>query len=390
MGFFKTFFKNIREKIFKKLKLNKKIIKIVLKKLIITLIIICFTILGDLIPVPGTSSSKNIISIFHIGVYPYINAGSLIYSYVFFSPNLKKLKNNSDPHIFNFIEKSTRILTIILIIIKSFFNALFLKNYVPEWTFFTFFDLFTTFFAGAVILLLFSELISKYGLGNGNNIIGSYRIVKEFVAIILYYSKNIIFDKSEKFLFFGSIFFIFNLSFFLSIYYKEIPLVLGEKLRKLNMQKKFKFYLPLALNHGGISSLSFAGLILKIFPFKKKLGILYFILLLVLSSIFNFFYTIFIMDVSEILRKFQMKSILLVENESEQKNISAILKELVKIALIGPFFSIILTMVPSIIAIYLNINVLLYLDASEVYNLISSFSSIYTDVESIYLRNFSI
>nr|BBC77674.1 preprotein translocase subunit Y [Nitzschia sp. NIES-3576] len=387
----KRILKKINKFLFGNLRINRKIITTILKKLLITITILSFIIIGDLLPISGIHS-KFIYSFFQVGIYPYVNAGTIIYFYVFFSPKLKKLKNENDPHIFKFMEKYTKILTIFLILIKSFFNALSLKKYVSEWTFSIFFDLFTSLFAGATILLWFSELITKYGLGNGNSVIGSFRIIKELIAIFLYYLKN---NKNvpnvfEKIIFLSILFIIFQLSFFLIELHSKIPLILGERLEQLEIQKKFKFYFPLLLNQGGIFSLSFSASILNLFPRIKAIEIdfFYFIFLFILSVFFNIIYTLIIIDIDHVINQFQKESIINVEYRPIIRN--TFLLELVQNGTIGPFFSIILSMLPIFITMQLKTETLLYIDPSEIYSLLSSLSSVYIDIESIYFYNVSI
>nr|BBC77569.1 preprotein translocase subunit Y [Nitzschia sp. PL1-4] len=364
-------------------------ITILIKKFIITSTILLIIIIGDSIPIPETISfnNKDIYGLFYIGIDSYINANLLVHLYIFFSPKLKKLKNESDPYLHTFIEKSTKIITITLIIFKSIFASLFLKKFIPEYTFTNFSSIFLSFLTGASILLLFNELITKYGLGNGTNIIASYKIVKEIVSVLLSLTKI---TKSEKTSLLGISFIIFYLSFSLAEYYKKIPLVLGERLEQLEIQKKFNFYLPLSLNQAGMSSISFASSILKFIPLIGRVKILYPIFIILFGCFFNFFYTIFLIDLVGIFIRFKSLSILVKHSQSHDQSINIILKEFIILITIAPLITSIITILPSFLGTKYNLNILLLFDSSEIYTLISSLSSIYIDIESTYLLNKSI
>lgn len=164
------------------------------ERLIFTLQIIFFIRLGVLIPIPDVnlqeidiyfflnrelsnllttfSNQKVVLSLFSLNIYPYITASIIVQLLCNLIPSLKKLREEGELKGQRYINKLTRLITLLASLLQSIILISNLNNVL-----FSFFDsylflqLLLWLVTGSMILLWFSELIDDYGLGNGSSLV---------------------------------------------------------------------------------------------------------------------------------------------------------------------------------------------------------------------------
>lgn len=169
-------------------------------RLIFTLQIIFFIRLGVLIPIPDVdlqridmyfflnrelsnilttfSNQKVILSLFSLNIYPYITASIIVQLLCNLIPPLKKLREEGELKGQRYINRLTRLITLLASLVQSvililnlnkiLFNFSDLFNYSNSYLFL---QLLLWLITGSMILLWFSELVDDYGLGNGSSLI---------------------------------------------------------------------------------------------------------------------------------------------------------------------------------------------------------------------------
>jgi preprotein translocase subunit SecY len=121
----------------------------------------------------GTSS----LSLLSLGILPYINASIIIQLLTNVLPSLKKLQKDEGEYGRRRITELTRYLTFVWAIIQSIGVTYSLKSLVFDWNFWTAAQIGTSLTAGSMIVLWFSELITRKGLGNGSSLLICFNIV---------------------------------------------------------------------------------------------------------------------------------------------------------------------------------------------------------------------
>lgn len=226
----------------------------------------------------GTSS----ISIFSLGILPNINASIIIQLLTTISSTLLKLQKEEGEYGRRKLNDYTRYLTFFCAVIESIFTTLSYRELIFNWNVLVLLQISLCLLTGSMIILWFSELITKEGIGNGSSILICFNIVANFPDQL----KNLTLNLSEQ---------TYPITFFISalflittigcIYINEaivkIPLVSASQLlRKVSKNSLWdRSYLPLRVNQAGVMPLVFTSSIMVL-----------------LSSMGAFFY-------SEILRK---------------------------------------------------------------------------------------
>ena len=215
-------------------------------------------------------------SILSLGILPNINASIIIQLLTTISPSLLKLQKEEGEYGRRKLTDYTRYLTFFCSIIASVVATYSFRPLIFNWNIFVLTQISLTLMAGSMIILWFSELITKDGIGNGTSILICFNIVSNFPdqlrALILILSKqNILIS-----VFISGIFLLTTVG---CIYINEaivnIPLVSASQLsRNVN---KFSLWsesnLPLRVNQAGVMPLVFTSSVMVI-----------------LSSLTNFFY----------------------------------------------------------------------------------------------------
>ena len=135
----------------------------------------------------GTTSS---ISLFSLGILPNINASILIQLLTALSPALLKLQKEEGEYGRRKLNDYTRYLTFFCATIESIFTAYSFRDLIFNWNIMVLIQISLSLLTGSMIILWFSELITKNGIGNGSSILICFNIVTNFPDQI----KNLSFD----------------------------------------------------------------------------------------------------------------------------------------------------------------------------------------------------
>lgn len=206
-------------------------------------------------------------SILSLGILPNINASIIIQLLTTISPSLLKLQKEEGEYGRRKLTDYTRYLTFFCSIIASIVATYSFRPLIFNWNIFVSTQISLTLIAGSMIILWFSELITKDGIGNGTSILICFNIVSNFPdqlrAMINVLSKqNILIS-----VFISMIFLLTTIG---CIYINEamvnIPLVSASQLsRNVN---KFSLWnesnLPLRVNQAGVMPLVFTSSVMII------------------------------------------------------------------------------------------------------------------------------
>ena len=215
-------------------------------------------------------------SILSLGILPNINASIIIQLLTTINPALLKLQKEEGEYGRRKLTDYTRYLTFFCSIIASIVTTYSFRSLIFNWNIFVLTQISLTLISGSMIILWFSELITKHGIGNGTSILICFNIVSNFPdqlrSMVLVLSKqNILIS-----IFISGIFLLTTIG---CIYINEamvkIPLVSASQL--LRNVNKFSLWnqsnLPLRVNQAGVMPLVFTSSVM-----------------VVLSSITNFIY----------------------------------------------------------------------------------------------------
>lgn len=214
-----------------------------------------------------SGGSKASFSILSLGILPNINASIIIQLLTTISPSLLKLQKEEGEYGRRKLTDYTRYLTFFCSIIASIVATYSFRPLIFNWNIFVLAQISLTLMAGSMIILWFSELITKDGIGNGTSILICFNIVSNFPdqlrAMITVLSKqNILIS-----VFISAIFLLTTIG---CIYINEamvnIPLVSASQLsRNVN---KFSLWnesnLPLRVNQAGVMPLVFTSSVMII------------------------------------------------------------------------------------------------------------------------------
>lgn len=330
------------------MKINKEIKTIILKRLSVTLVILLFARIGTFLPIPGINPSdlefyiqghsvtKNLVStfsgnntfvigLFTLNIFPFINASILIQLFSGFSSSLAKIQKEGDLEGKRYINRLTRGATLIFALLQSLSLAIYLKQILFHWNYELAFDIILWLTTGSMIILLLSELITEYGLGNGTSLLIYTNIISNLPNLM----KSIFFETNPNFNFFsgfgilGLIFFSFYGIVFLQEGVRIIPLISSKQLTQLSSQESLDTsnYLPLRLNQAGVMPIILTTTILVVPNYLSNLGIFpnfafsehfnflkfsYWILYFALILLFSSFYSMVVLnpkDISDQLQK---------------------------------------------------------------------------------------
>jgi len=203
----------------------------------------------------GENASFSILS---LGILPNINASIIIQLLTTINPTLLKLQKEEGEYGRRKLTDYTRYLTFFCAIIESIVTTYSFRPLIFNWNILILIQISLTLIAGSMIILWFSELITKDGIGNGSSILICFNIVSNFpdqlrAMILALSNQNIIIS-----FFIGGIFLLTTVG---CIYINEamvkIPLVSASQL--LRNVNKFSLWnnsnLPLRVNQAGVNLL---------------------------------------------------------------------------------------------------------------------------------------
>nr|QWK43299.1 preprotein translocase subunit secY [Ecklonia arborea] len=212
----------------------------------------------------GENASFSILS---LGILPNINASIIIQLLTTINPTLLKLQKEEGEYGRRKLTDYTRYLTFFCAIIESVVTTYSFRPLIFNWNIFVLIQISLTLIAGSMIILWFSELITKDGIGNGSSILICFNIVSNFpdqlrAMILALSNQNIIVS-----FFIGGIFLLTTVG---CIYINEamvkIPLVSASQL--LRNVNKFSLWnnsnLPLRVNQAGVMPLVFTSSVMVI------------------------------------------------------------------------------------------------------------------------------
>lgn len=282
----------------------------------------------------GTSS----FSILSLGILPYINASIIIQLLTTISPSLLKLQKEEGEYGRRKLTDYTRYLTFLCAVIESIITTYSFRSLIFNWNLFSFTEISLTLITGSMIVLWFSELITKEGIGNGSSLLICFNIVANFPDQLKAMSLTLA-DQNILIVFLLSG--IFLLTTIGSIYINEamvkIPLISASQLlRKLSKTSLWNSsILPLRVNQAGVMPLVFTSSVMVIlssvakliyqqlfslesFSFLKSISntltvgsgkILYWSTYAVLVFFFTSFYSKIILDPKDIAEQFRKNSV---------------------------------------------------------------------------------
>lgn len=277
-------------------------------------------------------------SIFSLGILPNINASIIIQLLTTLNPTLLKLQKEEGEYGRRKLIDYTRYLTFFCAIIESIVTTYNFRSLIFNWNFLVLTQISLSLITGTMIILWFSELITKYGIGNGSSILICFNIVSNFPdqlkAMVLSLSNQNIFIS----FFVGGIFLLTTVG---CIYINEavvkIPLVSASQL--LRNVNKFSLWnnsnLPLRVNQAGVMPLVFTSSVMVILTsitkllygqlinieFFSNLTTLYISWILVIGKIFYWlvysgsiffftsFYSTILLDSKDITEQFRKNSV---------------------------------------------------------------------------------
>lgn len=119
----------------------------------------------------GGGGGTTILSPFSLGIIPFINASIFVDLLTAILPSLEKLQTEEGEFGRRKILFYKKVLTLIFSIGQSILLLFYLKSYIYNTSFFSFFVLTTELTAGALLLVWLSNIIDNKGIGNGTSIL---------------------------------------------------------------------------------------------------------------------------------------------------------------------------------------------------------------------------
>ena len=154
--------------------------------------------------------------------------------------NIEKLQKEGDLEGRRYINRLTRVITLVWAIVQSIGITLYLKQILFDWNFLLAFEITLWLTTGAMIVVWLSEVITEYGFGNGASLLIYTNIISNLPSPF----KKLILQNGNNFNFL-SIFGI-SLLIFLSLYgiiflqkgIRKIPLISSKQLNQSSFQDR--------------------------------------------------------------------------------------------------------------------------------------------------------
>lgn len=334
----------------------------------------------------GSSLSFGLLS---LGILPYINASIIIQLLTTLVPSLSKMQKEEGEYGRRKLTDYGRYLTFMWAIIESISVTYSLRNFIFEWNLEVAIIISISLITGSMIVLWFSELITKYGLGNGSSLLICFNIVANLPdqIKIFFLSLN---NQGNNFLNIFSLIFIFLVTTIGCIYINEaiirIPLVSARQLlkkRKYDSKNLSNSILPLRINQAGVMPLVFTSYAMVLFSslieFIRKQTTFFSLLTTVsffnetlfywvgkslfwslyasLIFFFTYFYSTIVLDPKDVAERFQKNSVVILGIAPGNSTRSYLSQTLKRVAKINAFFLIYNIVGLQIIESLLNINV---------------------------------
>lgn len=396
------------------------------KKLLITLGLLTLIRLGTFIPVPGidqtyltnflknspiagfvntfSDGGKVVIGLFTLNIFPYINACILMQVLVSTIPSLEYAQKEDGAAGRQKITQITRYITLGWAIIQSASIAIFLKDVLFDWNWNLALQIIICLTTGAIVVMWFSELITEHGIGNGSSLLIFTNIVSNLPNLA-----NIIFSKTEPISNASKacVILILFVSICGIIYLQEaVRIVSLVSSKELNTSDKgFSTelskgnYIPLRLNQAGVMPIIFTATLLVLPAYFVNLGfipnitfgifskVIYWITYFILILLFSYLYSTVVLspkDISKNLRRMAVTVPKIRPGEPTTFFFQQIMK---RITFIGAIFLAIITTLPNVVELFLNVPNLKGLGTTSLLILVGVTIDTTREVRSIVLSN---
>ena len=220
-----------------------------------------------------TGGALGKVSIFALGIGPYITSSIIIQLMAVIIPSLEKLQKEEGEAGRRKLSQYTRLFTVVLAIFQALIFMSYLvhlPNSIMPGVNHTMFYIssIVSLTAGSVLVMWMSELITEKGIGNGGSLIIFVGIIS---GIPLYMSRTFLMVQQESALMFG--FVLLMLIFFITMIFIVIMQEAVRKVIIVNPKRQVgnkvyggvNTYIPFKLNPGGVMPIIFAIAIL-LFP----------------------------------------------------------------------------------------------------------------------------
>lgn len=335
----------------------------------------------------GSNISFGLLS---LGILPYINASIIIQLLTTAIPALSKMQKEEGEYGRRKLTDYIRYLTFIWAIIESISVTYSLRESILNWNLEIGIVISITLITGSMIVLWFSELITRDGLGNGSSLLICFNIVSSLPDQIKLFIVSLNIQANSFF----NIFLLVGIFLFTTIgciYMNEaiikIPLVSARQLlkkRKFESKNSSNSILPLRINQAGVMPLVFTSYAMVLFSslielLKKQTNIftffttlsffnetffywigksVFWILYASLIFFFTYFYSTIVLDPKDVAERFRKNSVVILGISPGSSTRSYLSKTLKRIAKINAFFLIYNIVGLQIIESLLNLNVL--------------------------------
>lgn len=334
----------------------------------------------------GGNTSFGLLS---LGILPYINASIIIQLLTTAIPALSKMQKEEGEYGRRKLTDYVRFLTFFWAIVESISVTYSLRGLIFDWSFWTATQISVTLITGSMIVLWFSELITRDGLGNGSSLLICFNIVSSLPDQI----KLFIFSLNDQTNGLINSFFligIFLITTFGCIYMNEaiikIPLVSARQLlrKKATETKGFaNSTLPLRINQAGVMPLVFTSYAMVVLSslvglMKARVNISVFLTQLPffndtlfywggkilfwsiyagLIFFFTYFYSTIVLDPKDVAERFRKNSVVILGIQPGNPTKSYLSRTLRRIASINAIFLICNIVGLQVIESLLNLNV---------------------------------
>lgn len=324
-------------------------------------------------------------SILSLGILPYINASIFLQLLTTTNAALQKLQKEEGEYGRRKLNDYTRYLTLVFALIESLFTTFSLRSVIFEWSLISIVQISLTLIAGSMIVLWFSEIITKKGLGNGSSVLICFNIVSSFPDQLKTMGSILVNQNLLITLLLGMLFLLTTVG---CIYINEatvkIPLISASQLlRKVSKTSLWNTSnLPLRVNQAGVMPLVFTSSamvilssvtqlaykqlsIIEVFSFLNYIPkglllgaekVLYWSLYSLLVFFFTSFYSKIILDPKDIAEQFRKNSVSIKGISPGISTQNYLLKIIKRLTLINAIFLISIILFLNTLEFFLPIN----------------------------------
>lgn len=290
-----------------------------------------------------SSGGTNAYSVFSLGILPYINASIILQLLTTVIPSLSKMQKEEGEYGRRKINDYIRYLTFFLSILQSVSFTFNLKKFIFDWNVWTGAQVILVLITGSMIVVWFSELITRHGVGNGSSLLICFNIISSLpdnVSTFLSSFENLT-QAIPSSLAILTLFLMTTLAcIFINEALVKIPLISARQLVKKKERLSpytGKTILPLRVNQSGVMPLVFTSYVVVILSFcgnliksqaqqffpmvgpqvwESTLGlwggkIVFWGLYSGLIFFFTYFYSTLILDPNDMAEKFRKNSVII-------------------------------------------------------------------------------